>query len=164
MTSRRTVLKAGFLGGTLLIVGGAAALLTGRDPVADRAQVLRAVIAALLDGSLPPSGPEREQAIAGSLADSLVALSGLAPETQRELAQLFALLSIGPLRRILAGVPVDWRETSVPAVVEFLQAWRTHRLELLRGAYQGLHELVLGPWYAQPAHWSAIGYGGPIRL
>ena len=164
MTSRRTVLKAGLIGGALLAIGGTAALITGRDPARDRDDVLLAVIPAILDGALPAAGPEREGAIAGALADSRQALAGLAPQTQHELAQLFALLSIAPLRRLMTGVPVDLPRASVPEVAAFLDAWRRHRLGLLQAAYRGLHELVTGPWYAQPSHWAAIGYAGPIRL
>jgi hypothetical protein len=33
----------------------------------------------------------------------------------------------------------------------------------LRSAYQALHDLVLGAWYANPANWDAIGYPGPLK-
>lgn len=161
MVTRRTVLKAGLGGAVLLALGSTAALLIGRDPVRDREQVLRAVIPAVLDGALPLDEPQRAAAISAALNDTLVALAGLAPETQRQLAQLFALLAIAPLRRVLAGVPVNWSSASVAEVSAFLRSWRTHRLGLLQGAYHGLHELVIGPWYAQPAHWEALGYPGP---
>ncbi len=161
MVTRRTVLKAGLGGTVLLALGGTAALLIGRDPVRDREQVLRAVIPAFLDGALPHDEPQRSAAVTAALNDTLTALNGLTPATQHELAQLFALLAIAPLRRVLAGVPVDWSKASVAEVSEFLRSWRTHRLGLLQGGYHGLHELVTGPWYAQPAHWEAIDYPGP---
>ncbi|MBE0599871.1 MAG: hypothetical protein IH568_01010 [Burkholderiaceae bacterium] len=161
MVTRRTVLKAGLGGTVLLALGSTAALLIGRDPVRDRDQVLRAVIPAVLDGALPADELQHSAAISAALNDTLVALNGLAPETQRELAQLFALLAFAPLRRVLAGVPVNWSSASVAEVSEFLRSWRTHRLGLLQGAYHGLHELVIGPWYAQPGHWEALGYPGP---
>ena len=161
MDTRRTVLKAGIGGTALLALGATVSLLVGRDPVRDREQVLRAVIPAILDGALPTDEAQRSAAISATLADTLTALAGLAPETQRELTQLFALLAIAPLRRVLAGVPVDWSSASVAEVSDFLRSWRTHRLGLLQGAYHGLHELVTGPWYAQPGHWQAIDYPGP---
>ncbi len=154
-------MKTGLGGAALLALGTTASLLIGRDPVSDREVVLRAVIPAILDGALPDAEPQRSAAVSAALNDTLVALNGLAPETQRELAQLFALLAFAPLRRVLAGVPVDWSKASVAEVSEFLRSWRSHRLGLLQGAYHGLHELVIGPWYAQPAHWDAIGYSGP---
>lgn len=161
MVTRRTVLKTGLGAAVLLALGSTAALLIGRDPVRDREQVLRAVIPAVLDGALPLDEPQRSAAISAALNDTLAALEGLAPETQRQLAQLFALLAIAPLRRVLAGVPVNWSSASVAEVRAFLGGWRTHRLGLLQGAYHGLHELVIGPWYAQPVNWQAIGYPGP---
>ncbi len=164
MTSRRTVLKAGLLGGALLAVGGTVALLAGRDAARDRESVLRALIPAILAGALPAEPAQHEKALTRTLAASQEALAALAPETQRELAQLFALLSIAPMRWLLTGVSVDLPRAPVGEVAAFLQGWRMHRLELLQGAYQGLHQLIIGPWYAQAASWDAIGYAGPLRL
>ena len=90
--------------------------------------------------------------------------AGLADRVDQELAQLFALLASTPGRRLLAGVPVPWEDASVTQVNAFLQSWRTHRSALMRSGYGALHDLVLGSWYAEPAHWAAIGYPGPRSL
>jgi hypothetical protein len=63
----------------------------------------------------------------------------------------------------LTGIPHGWPEARDAEVSAWLQDWRTHRLGLLRTAYQALHDLVLGSWYSDPANWAAIGYPGPLK-
>jgi len=164
MLQRRTFLKVGLAGGALLAAAGAASWFVGRDAEADRREVLDAVIAAMLDGALPTAGPQRQAAIGKARADVQAAIAALAPATQQELAQLFALMAIPPTRLVLTGITGPWHETDIAEVSATLQNWRTHRLTLLRGAYQGLHDLVTAGWYADEAHWATIGYPGPPRL
>jgi len=164
MVQRRTFLKAGVAGAALLLAGGTVAWLGGRDAVADRREVLAAVIPAVLEGSLPQAGPQREGAIRQALAGVETAIAALSPAAQQELAQLFALLAIAPTRLALAGLGHSWRDASVAEVSSVLQGWRTHRLELLQSAYHALHDLVTGSWYADPAQWPGIGYGGTPQL
>lgn len=164
MVQRRTFLKLGVAGGALLIAGGAASWLIGRDKVADRRAVLAAVIPALLDGSLPETATPRTIAVGQVTAGVETAIAALPPSAQDELAQLFALMAIAPTRLALTGLAHPWRDATVLEVSSVLQAWRTHRLELLQSAYQALHDLVTGTWYADPAQWPAIGYDGPPRL
>lgn len=161
---RRTFLKVGVAGGALLVAGGAASWLVGRDAVADRREVLGAVIPAVLDGALPAAGPQRANAIDRAREGVETAIAALAPAAQDELAQLFALLSIPPTRLALAGLTHRWRDAGVAEVSSVLQGWRTHRLALLQSAYHALHDLVAGSWYADPGQWPAIGYDGPPRL
>ncbi len=164
MVQRRTFLKAGLASGALLVAGGAASWLIGRDARADRREVLGAMIPAVLDGSLPAAAAQRIDAVAQALSGVETAIAALSPAAQDELAQLFALLAIPPTRLALAGLARPWRDATPGEVASVLQAWRTHRLELLRSAYQALHDLVAGSWYADAAQWPAIGYGGPPRL
>lgn len=161
---RRTFLKVGVAGGALLVAGGAASWLVGRDAVADRREVLGAVIPAVLDGALPAAGPQRADAIDRAREGVETAIAALAPAAQDELAQLFALMSIPPTRLALAGLTHRWRDAGVAEVSSVLQGWRTHRLALLQSAYHALHDLVAGSWYADPGQWPAIGYDGPPRL
>ncbi len=164
MTSRRTFLKAGLIGGGLLAAGGLAALLAGREATRDRETVLRALVPVLLDGALPDAPQERDAAIARCVQGVGTAVAGLAPAAQDEAAQLFALLAMAPTRRLLAGVGDGWDKASADEVAAFLNRWRTHRLALLQSGYQALHDLVLGAWYGDERSWRAIGYGGPLNL
>lgn len=160
---RRTLLKAGAAGGALLALGGVA-LVAGRDPDADRALVMAAVVPAILDGALPEPAAERAAAVRRCVEGVGVAVSQLAPASRHELDRLFALLAAPPGRRLLAGVRADWPQAPRAEVAAFLEDWRLHRLALFRAGYGAMHDLVLGSWYADPASWSAIGYGGPLAL
>lgn len=164
MASRRSFLKLGLVGGALLGAAGAASWFVGRDPVDDRREVLAAAIGAMLDGALPAQPPARETAISTTLSEVEIAIAGLPPATQAELAQLFALAAAAPSRFVLTGLANSWSDASPAEVADVLQRWRTHRLALLQSAYHGLHDLVLGTWYAAETHWEAIGYPGPPRL
>ncbi len=157
-------MQAGTIGAALLALGGAGAMLAGRDPVRDRADVLRGVIPALLEGALPPDGPARAAAIERSLGWTVAAIERLPSHLQKEIGQLFTLLAIPPARIALAGVSKPWAEASVADVSSFLTAWRHHRIALMRTGYLALHDLVLGPWYADASNWPAIGYDGPPTL
>lgn len=162
---RRTLLKVTLLGGAALAAGGLALRIATR-PTAERARadaerVLRAVIPALLAGVLPLEPSAAESAQRQALNRTLATIEGLPPATRAELDELFALLA-SRLGRWLAGV--DWAVAEPEDAARFLARWRTSSFSLFVAAYQALHDLVLGPWYADPSTWDAIGYPGPIRL
>lgn len=165
-TSRRTFLKAGALGALLLATGGGIYRAT-HPPVAQRfvldgeaRDALHAIVPAILAGVLPV-GPQRAPAIAATTERVHQAILGLPLATQKEVQDLFGLLALAPARRVLTGVSGGWANASAGQVSGFLQDWRLHRLGLLRSAYQAMHDLVLGSWYADPSSWAAIGYPGP---
>lgn len=164
MTTRRTFLKAGLLGGTLLAVGGLAALVVGRDADADRRQVLSAVIPAVLDGALPDEPSARAAAVARCADGVDAAIAGLPPAAREEAAQLFALLAIPPTRVALARVGRPWNEAGTDEVAAFLERWRGHPMALMRSGYHALHDLTLAAWYADESNWESIGYPGPLNL
>lgn len=164
---RRSFIKVGLIGGAVLAAAGGAALLlkpAARDAATseDARVVLRAVIPAILAGALPVEAAARAQAVDAALARSLGAIAGLPPPTRYELGELLSLLASTP-GRWLAGVD-DWPTASVDQVARFLQRWRTHSFDLFQAGYHALHDLVLGPWYADDSTWPAIGYPGPPQL
>ena len=160
---RRTLLKGGLAGGALLAAGGAA-IVAGRDPLRDRATVLGATIPALLDGALPIAADARAAAIARCVDGVAVAIAAMPPAVQHELDRLFVLLGSTIGRVLLAGVPSCWADADTAEVSAFLERWRLHSMALFRTGYGALHDLVLGAWYADDAHWAAIGYDGPLSL
>ena len=117
---------------------------------------------AVLAGALPADAATRTQALAAGRERTLATIAALPPSMRAELGQLFTLLD-SPLGRWLAGLD-DWEGATPEAVGDALQCWRVHRVALLQTAYHALHDLVLGPWYADPSTWNAIGYPGPISL
>jgi hypothetical protein len=159
---RRSFLKAGLLGGLALVAGGAV-YRQMRPPVAQRFALDaqgRAMLAALIPAitGVTPAAPALEAGIDRVAA----AINSLPLRVQKEISDLFGLLAMGPTRRLLAGVP-PWQEATPQQLADFLQGWRTHRTEMLQTAYHGLHDLVIGGWYAEPSTWTAIGYPGPMK-
>jgi hypothetical protein len=167
-TSRRTFLKAGAFAALALAAGGGIyraihpPLPQRFVPGGEARDALHAIIPAVLAGVLPDA-LEREAAIAATTERVHQAILGLPLATQKEVQDLFGLLALAPARRLLTGISGGWSQASVAQVSSFLQRWRVHRLGLLRSAYQALHDLVLGAWYADPSSWAAIGYPGPIK-
>jgi hypothetical protein len=170
MTTRRSFLKIGVAGAITLAAGGAIYRLA-HPPAADTPfkldgparAVLAAVIPAMLDGVLPAEPAARAAAIEDATARTQAAILGLPLATQKEVRDLFGLLALAPARRWLAGVSGSWEQADPQQVAAFLQSWRTHRLGLQQTGYMALHDLILGPWYAEPSAWQAIGYPGPLK-
>ncbi|HEU4844831.1 MAG TPA: hypothetical protein VFT05_11245 [Burkholderiaceae bacterium] len=169
-TSRRSFLKIGMLGALTLAVGGALyrAVQGPAQPrpfaLDDNARsVLTAIIPSMLGPVLPTAQPARAAAVANTVERVAGAVHGLPLATQKEVQDLFGLLSLGPARRFLAGVPASWNEATPAQADAFLHSWQHHRIAMLVTAYQALHDLIAGAWYADPACWEAIGYPGPIK-
>jgi hypothetical protein len=169
-TSRRSFLKIGMLGALTLAVGGALyrAVQGPAQPrpfaLDDNARsVLTAIIPSMLGPVLPMAQPARAAAVANTVERVAGAVHGLPLATQKEVQDLFGLLSLGPARRFLAGVPASWNEATPAQADAFLHSWQHHRIAMLVTAYQALHDLIAGAWYSDPACWEAIGYPGPIK-
>lgn len=161
MLTRRQFIRAGLVGSLLLAGAGAWHFRPRggeRQALDADARELLAALVPVIAG--PEAAPLRDEVVEGVAT----AVGGLAPASQEELRQLFGLLSIAALRGPLTGVWSDWKHAEPAALAAFLQRWRDSRLVLLRSAYQALHDLVLGAWYADPRSWPAIGYAGPPEV
>ena len=164
--SRRSFLRVGLAGAiTLAVAGGLYRALNTPSPLGkftldgDAKAALAAIIAVVLKGTIPASAQGTDAAtdrVQGAIA-------GLPLVTQKEIQELFALLTLGPTRRFLAGIPDNWSEAKTDDVTAFLQNWRVHRISMLQSAYHALHDLIIGPWYADESTWVSIGYPGPIK-
>jgi hypothetical protein len=145
MTTRRTFLAVGLAGGAALAVawcmrgsrdgGGAPAgdgSLSALDPAAPA--IVAAIVPAMLDGALPATGDERSTAIAETVGNVGRAIAGLPPDAQHELAQLFSLLGLPPVRIALARVGAPWSEASPATIAAFLERWRDSGWSLQRTA------------------------------
>jgi hypothetical protein len=106
--------------------------------------------------------PATQEAAARAVRHTLETIAGLPLATQKEVQDLFGLLTLGATRRLLAGVPDAWAQAKREDVIAFLQSWRVHRLALLQSGYHALHDLILGGWYADASTWAGIGYPGPL--
>lgn len=164
--SRRKFLKIGFFGAvTLAAAGGLYRALKSPAPLnrfaldGEARVALAAIVGAMLQGTLPATPEATDKAI----AHTLEAIAGLPLATQKEIQDLFGLLTLGPARRFLAGVPDDWANAKREDVTAFLQSWRVHRFMMLQSAYHALHDLIIGGWYVDESTWASIGYPGPIK-
>lgn len=92
------------------------------------------------------------------------AIGKLPRRTQDELREMFDLLGSLVGRLFLAGVWLNWQKADALQIDRFLNSWRDHSFSLLQQAYIGLRQLIVGSVYAEPRHWDAIGYPGPIKL
>jgi hypothetical protein len=168
-TSRRSFLKTGALAAVVLAAGGGIYRYANPPPPkgfvldGEARAAMQTIVPAILDGVLPAEAKARRQAIANTTERLNQTILGLPLATQQEVQDLFGLLALGPARRLLTGIPHGWAEATDSDVKNWLQDWRTHRLALLRTAYQALHDLVLGSWYSDAANWAAIGYPGPLK-
>jgi hypothetical protein len=168
-TSRRSFFKAGALAALVLAAGGGIYRYThppapkGFTLDGEARAALHAVVPAILAGMLPLEPSARAQAIASTTDRVRQTILGLPLASQQEVQDLFGLLALAPARRLLTGIPHGWPDARDAEVSAWLQDWRTHRIGLLRTAYQALHDLVLGSWYSDSDNWAAIGYPGPIK-
>lgn len=173
MVTRRQFIKAGLIGGAALTIAGifysrglkeAPSSAVSRELTFQERTIVAALVPAILDGVLPESGEARAKAIVRAVDGVGVAIAGLSAAAQKELAELFALLSVAPARMLVARLWPSWEAASAAEIAAFLQGWRTSRFALLRSAYAGLHDLVLGAWYGNPDTWASIGYPGPPEI
>lgn len=165
---RRTFLAAGALGVAALAAGGWLRYGMRHAPPGhalddDARAIVAALVPAFLDGALPVHAPLRGDAIAETVVAVDAAILGLPPMAQHELAQLFGLLAFPPAR-MAVGVRSAWPDAATSDVQAALQRWQVSRSLLLRSAYDGLHQLILAAWYADPRAWPDIGYPGPPAL
>jgi hypothetical protein len=171
MISRRTFITTGLLGAAALATAhwlrgphappGDASL---RALDADAQAILGAIVPVMLAGALPVAVEARRQAVADTVRGIDIAVSGLSPNSQDELRQLFALLALPPARLAIARVSAPWPQASETEVRACLDRFRGSSLTLLRSAYGALHQLTFAAWYGSPASWSRIGYPGPPEL
>lgn len=167
---RRTLLKLGVTGSAALaLVGGGVALFYEPAWRVDRLTgmgrtVFEAVARAVLDGSLPVDAAALRSALVSHLERMDGTLRAMAPATQREVADLLALLALPPGRIALAGLTTDWAYASVAQVQAALQSMRTSRLTLRRQAYHALRDLTHAAYFADSATWTQLGYPGPVNL
>lgn len=168
MSTRRQFLQTGVAGAGLLWLlryapsaARAATSSQGLDPATRAA--LAAIAPVMLAGALP-EGDGRSAAIQSVVDGVAQAVSGLPPQLQDELDQLFTLLTFAPTRWLVAGVARPWPQAAAADISGFLASWRTSWFSLLQSGYHALHELIMAAWYARPESWPALRYPGPPKL
>jgi hypothetical protein len=174
MLTRRQFIKTGIAGGVLLAAAaffqkpldraGKQALVTGNPLDPSLRTVVRTIAPVMLQGAFPTADPDRSAALERITKGVALAVGALSAASQKEVAELFALLAFAPTRIAVAGLTASWDQASAAEIEAFLKRWQHSRIDLLKSGYQALHDLVLGAWYADPQSWTAIGYAGPPAL
>ncbi len=167
---RRTLLQLGVASAALVaIAGGGAALMHERAwrdgkllPAGRR--VLAAVARAVLDDSLPGDPSAQSAAVDSHLLRLETTVSAMPTHTQREVADLLALLAMPPLRATFAGLTAPWEQASVADVQAALQSLRHSSLLLRRQAYNALRDLTHAAYFADASTWPLLRYPGPRAL
>lgn len=154
--SRRQWIGSGIVAVAALGVAGLAA-----DSIESNRDVLAAIVPVMLAGALPLDTAQREAAIARTVDGFDIAVAGLTPSVQGEVAQLLALLRIAPLRMVATGIIGPVSRTSPTRIDAFLHDWRYSKIGKLRAAYDALHQLIFAAYYGSPEAWPPIGYPGP---
>lgn len=166
---RRTWLKLGLGASAVLAVGGGTVAMidpgwrAGRLTPSGR-EVFTHVGRAFLDGALPVAEAQRGQALGAFLDRTDALIAALPRHAQAELSQLLALLGTAAGRRLLAGLQPGWSEASVPQIRAALQSMRLSPLALRQQAYQALHDITGGAYYADAGTWHVLGYPGPRAI
>lgn len=164
-STRRTFLKRGLLGSTLLAAGGGAFFALrpsdlGRAPRA-ALHVLDAktfaVMAAVIERVV--TAPDVDAIEIAHRVD--VALRYLPVEGQKELKSALGLLENGLAGLLTRGSGTPFTRLSPEGRDAALHAWASSRVTLLRSAFDALRKLSLASYYASLEAGRAIGYAGP---
>lgn len=154
---------------TLVVAGGIASWIDrpvdsfGKLTLAGR-QTFRAISATVLEGSLPPPGLQRELQLDAHLVRLEQVLAAFPHETQREVAQLLAILGNPVARYALTGLRRSWEDSSSTDTSNALERMRVSQISLRQQAYHALRDLTNAAFYADPTAWPLMGYPGPNPL
>lgn len=170
--NRRQVLKIGLFGTAVLATAGGIASLSGcsSDTSAQGFQqlregdlpMLRRVIPVLLADALPQT--QQADTLESMLHTLDNNLNHLSPSLNRQVLQLFDLLTLGVTRGLTTGIWGSWENASDEAIRAFLTRWDGSSVLLLRQGASVLTNLAQLSWYTTPASWSQCGYPGPPQF
>ena len=89
---------------------------------------------------------------------------GLPTHVLAELDQLLGLLASAPGRRFLVGLSTSWEEATAAETTAALKGMLESGTELRIQACQGLHDLVMVPYFSGKESWTVLGYPGPTAV
>jgi hypothetical protein len=171
--SRRDFFKVGLLGSAVLLIGSSLSafslvksrvsslqnldFLTSADT-----EVLLALAPIMLKINYPGLlGKEAAQRLSLIIDQQITSLD---EHSQKQLRQLFDLLTSSTLR-YFAGAPIsDWTTASSDQIESFLQDWKNSLFSMKRSGYAALSKLIIMSWYAQSENYSQASYPGPPKI
>lgn len=168
--SRRSLLKLGLGASAVLATAGLTATLSGCSSSAPASgfQVLRdsdiPMLGAIMKALVGPHTAVNAANLDAAIAQLDTTLSWTSLAAQKQLTDLFGLLSMGVTRGPLTGLWGNWENATDEQVRAFLERWRDSRLDMLRQGHSALNQLLQMAWYALPVSWEAAGYPGPPAI
>jgi hypothetical protein len=166
--SRRTLLKTGLIGATLVAAGSVAlALQKPRSPAAARKfSVLSddeaGVLDALAERLCPAHGPGAPGAAATGVVPYIDGMLSYADAEAQKGFKLALLMFDNALTGALFGERARPFSQLAPAEQDrVLASWKSSSVPFRRTLYRGLSFLVLSVYWSMPETWPRIGYGGP---
>lgn len=168
--SRRSLLKLGVGASAVLATAGLTATLSGcsSDAPASGFQVLRdsdiPMLKAIMKTLVGPHPALNAANLDAAIAQLDKTLAWTSTAAQKQVSDLFGLLSMGVTRGPLTGIWGSWEKASDAEVRAFLERWRDSRLDMLRQGHSALNQALQMAWYALPVSWEATGYPGPPAI
>jgi len=171
--NRRGFLKVGVLGSLTLALGSSFhALSIGYSvshPAKERVflrkqdtEFLLAIAPAILNKNYPGIlGEQAAERLLTALDNMMLTFNNF---SQKQLLQLFDLMSVAPLRYLAGGPFAPWSKASKQQASDFLVDWQNSSLSLKRMGYSSLCKLITMSWYAQPENFIQSGYPGPPKI
>jgi hypothetical protein len=171
--NRRDFLKVGTLGSLTLLLGSSFhALSTGYEelpPVTggkflreQDAEFLLAIAPAVLNENYPGLLAEQaDERLIKALDKMMLTFSQF---SQKQLFQLFDLMSVAPFRYFAGGPFAPWAKASRQQIDDYLLDWQQSSLSLKRMGYSSICKLITMTWYSQPENYIQSGYPGPPKV
>lgn len=124
-------------------------------------EVMRAVLPVVLGPLLPEERAAREESLKVAMATLDDYLGYMSLPVQRQARMLWGVLRLWPVRRLLLGTSLPWREVAPSRVEAFLRRAQASELYLLRRTYDFLQSMSVLAWFDLRESWTEIGYPGP---
>jgi len=164
--SRRTILKYGLGGASVLALGGVGLsmrqtrMFTPQAPLQVLSEQEYSILSSVAETILPgtqgyPSA--REVQIAERIDAALFACED---GVQSEFKQVLALLESAVAGFVLAGRSAPFSMLSAAERWKVLDSWRSARVRLFRTAFKAIQGLVAASYYSAPQVHKRIGYPG----
>lgn len=123
--------------------------------------LFEALLPAILGSALPAQDQASRAAIAGTIERIDAGIHHFGPANQKELRQLFDLLTFGLTRMAVAWIGSSWRNVTAEQADAFLHRWRSSRIGLFNNGYMALTKISNVAFYGDKDNWHLSGYPGP---
>lgn len=167
-SNRRDFLKLSAAGAAAASMLGGSVLLSGCSSPgpaagfshlrAEDVSLLRALMPAVLRGSLQPGD---DAALDATVASFDQMLDSLSPQVVAGVRQALDLMELGLARGLATGQWSGWEGASREDAESALLRLRDSGIEVLCAIYAALVRLIVSAWYGMPGPMAETGYPGP---